>query len=122
VKRLSHNGALSHMAELEAVAIAELGLKVKGSAFKDGKITQLWRAKEGGCAACGGTGYKGRVAIAEVMTVSPGIQKLVFSSAAPEALYERAVAEGMMPLPLDGLVKAAVGMTSLEEVLRATSN
>lgn len=119
---LSHNGALSHMAELEAVAIAELGLKVKGSAFKDGKITQLWRAKEGGCAACGGTGYKGRVAIAEVMTVSPGIQKLVFSSAAPEALYERAVAEGMMPLPLDGLVKAAVGMTSLEEVLRATSN
>lgn len=119
---LNHSGALSHMGELESVAAAELGLKIKGSALKDGKVTQLWRAKEGGCAACGGTGYRGRVAIAEVMTVSPSIQKLVFSSAAPEVLYERAVAEGMMPLPLDGLVKAALGITSLEEVLRATSN
>jgi type IV pilus assembly protein PilB len=118
---LHHNGALSHMAELESTAAAELGLSVKSAAIKDGKITQLWRAKEGGCAACGGTGYKGRVAIAEVMAVSPAIQKLIFSSAAPETLYERAVSEGMMPLPLDGLVKAALGMTSVEEVLRVTS-
>lgn len=119
---LHHNGALSHMADLESTAAAELGIKVKSPAIKDGKITQLWRAKEGGCAACGGTGYKGRIAIAEVMTVSPAVQKLIFSSAAPEALYERAVAEGMMPLPLDGLVKAALGMTSIEEVIRVTSH
>lgn len=119
---LNHDGALSHMAELELTAAAELGLHAHKPAVKDGKVGQLWRAKEGGCAACGGTGYKGRVAIAEVMTVSPGIQKLLFTSASPDALYERAVAEGMMPLPLDGLVKAALGMTSIEEVIRATSN
>jgi type IV pilus assembly protein PilB len=118
---LHHDGALSHMAELEATAATELSVKVKTNAVQGGKVAQLWRAKEGGCVACGGTGYKGRVAIAEVMTVSPGIQKLIFSSATPDALYERAVAEGMMPLPLDGLVKAALGMTSVEEVIRATS-
>ena len=118
---LNHDGALSHLAELELTAAAELGIKGNSAAVSGGKVSRLWRAKEGGCAACGGTGYKGRVAIAEVMTVSPAIQKLIFSAAGPEALYDRAVAEGMVPLPLDGLVKAAIGITSLEEVLRASS-
>ena len=117
---LNYDGALRHLTELEKTAAAELAIKTKG-AVTDGKVTKLWRAKQGGCDACGGTGYKGRVAIAEVLTMSPAIQKLVFSAAGPEALYDRAVAEGMVPLPLDGLVKAALGVTSLDEVLRVAT-
>jgi len=117
---LNHDGALSHLAELEKIAAADFGIKGKGN-MTGGKVTKLWRAKEGGCETCGGTGYKGRVVVAEVLTVSPAIQKLVFSAAGPEALYDRAVAEGMVPLPLDGLVKAILGITSLSEVLRAAS-
>lgn len=117
---LNHDGAVSHLAELEKTAAAEFGIKIKG-AVTDGKVATLWRAKKGGCDTCGGTGYKGRVAVAEVLTMSPAIQKLVFSGAGPEALYDRAVAEGMVPLPLDGLVKAALGITSLDEVLRVAT-
>jgi len=117
---LNHDGALSHIAELEKTAAAEFGIKTNG-ALVGGKVAKLWRAREGGCDACGGTGYKGRVAIAEVLTMSPAIQKLVFSAAGPEALYDRAVAEGMVPMPLDGLVKATLGMTSLSEVLRVAT-
>ena len=118
---LRTTGALAHLAELETTAAAELGVSQKESALKNGKVARLWRAKPDGCAACGGTGYKGRVVIAEVLTVSPAIQKLIFSSAPPEILYDKAVAEGMVPLPLDGLVKAALGVTSIAEVLRVVS-
>ena len=118
---LNPKGALSHIDELEKTAAAELGIPLNTKAVAQGKVTKLWRAKDGGCAACGGTGYKGRVVITEVMTVSPAIQKLIFSNGSPEALYDQAVSDGMVPLPLDGLVKAALGVTSVEEVLRVVS-
>jgi type IV pilus assembly protein PilB len=82
------------------------------------KITQLWRANPAGCDTCGHTGYRGRVALTEVLTVSPQIQKLIFANANPTSMYGQAITEGMIPLPMDGLVKAALGITSLDEVLR----
>jgi type II secretory ATPase GspE/PulE/Tfp pilus assembly ATPase PilB-like protein len=112
---------LNHIDDLEKTAAAELGVPLAAKVVADGKVTKLWRAKEGGCTACGGSGYKGRIVVAEVMTVSPAVQKLIFSNSTPEALYDQAMAEGMMPLPLDGLVKAVLGLTSVDEVVRATS-
>lgn len=114
-------GAVAQIADLESKAAAELGMKVEGPAVKAGKINRLWRAKPGGCEVCGATGYKGRIVIAEAASISPAVQKLVFASADGGALYDQAIADGMVPLPLDGMVKAALGVTSLEEVLRVAT-
>ncbi|RMH81396.1 MAG: type II/IV secretion system protein [Acidobacteria bacterium] len=71
-----------------------------------------------GCSECNHTGYKGRTVIGEVLEVSDGIRELIVRKADALSIKERAVREGMVPLLMDGLVKAREGITSLEEVLR----
>lgn len=115
---LTAGSASEHMTALQLQAAEDLQVTV--AAPGKGKST-FWRAKEGGCEACGYRGYKGRVAVSEVLSISPGLQKLIFSHATGAALYDQAMLEGMVPLPLDGLVKAALGITSIDEVLRAAS-
>ena len=115
------DGAVAHIAELGPKAAQELGVKSDSTVVKAGKVNQLWRAKPGGCDACGGTGYRGRIVIAEVASMSPALQKLVFAGADTMAIYNQAIVEGMVPMPLDGMVKAALGITSLDEVLRVVT-
>lgn len=114
-------GAIAHLANLQKVAAKELDVKSPQAAIANGKFARLWRASTKGCEACGYTGYHGRIVIAEALTVTPEIQKLIFASASGAALYEQAVADGMLPLPLDGFVKACLGLTSVEEVVRVVS-
>jgi len=116
---LEPTGALRHLADLTQQASQELSIPAK--AMSGDKITTLWRANPEGCQSCGHTGYKGRVALTEVLTVSPHVQKLIFANAAPVTLYDQAITEGMVPLPLDGLVKATLGLTSLDEILRVVT-
>ena len=71
-----------------------------------------------GCQACGRTGYRGRVAIQEVMTVSEEVERAILARASTEEIKRLAVFEGMRSLERDGLRKAALGITSLEEILR----
>jgi type IV pilus assembly protein PilB len=118
---LNVEGAVSHLEALEQAAAAEFGVKVKPGSVTKGTVTRLWRAKAGGCEACGGAGYKGRIVVVEVLTVSPAVQKLIFSHAPGDVLYDQAIKEGMVPLPLDGFVKAALGLTSLDEVVRVSA-
>lgn len=66
------------------------------------------------------TGYKGRMGIYEVLSNSDSIQKLIVSSATSEEIQDMAVKEGMVSMQLDGLIKALLGMTSIEEILRVT--
>lgn len=74
-----------------------------------------------GCGACSSTGYRGRFAVHEVMTMTDALRDLVLTRA-PAAEIERiAVTEGMLTLRLDGMVKVAKGMTSLEELYRITT-
>jgi type IV pilus assembly protein PilB len=79
-------------------------------------LPQLFRAV--GCSACGNTGYKGRLALHEVMTVTEDIEKLVVESSSSEAIKRVARAQGMTILREDGMEKARLGQTSIEEVLR----
>ena len=79
---------------------------------------RLYRAK--GCDACGGTGYHGRTAIAELLVVDERFQPLILGRADARALHEAARAAGFVDLRRDGLAKASAGVTSLEEVLRVT--
>ena len=81
---------------------------------------QLWRARPGGCSACHKTGYKGRIALCEVLPMDEQTQKLLTGLADGAALEQQAVRHGMTPLLIDGLIKVMAGLTSVEEVLRVT--
>ncbi|HWS33701.1 MAG TPA: ATPase, T2SS/T4P/T4SS family [Actinoplanes sp.] len=71
-----------------------------------------------GCRNCANTGYKGRIAIHEVMPVSPEIESLTIRRAPAGEIRDVAVAQGMYDLRADGLAKAAGGLTSIREVSR----
>jgi len=73
-----------------------------------------------GCDACGGTGFRGRSGIFELLPVTSGIKELVLTRADAGALRAKATAEGMRPLREDGWEKVRRGTTTIEEVLRVT--
>ncbi|MBW3556411.1 MAG: Flp pilus assembly complex ATPase component TadA [Actinobacteria bacterium] len=72
-----------------------------------------------GCVSCSRTGYRGRLAIHEVLEITPEIDHLIVSSAVPRDIQKLAIDQGMITMREDGLRKAASGETSLEEILRA---
>jgi pilus retraction protein PilT len=74
-----------------------------------------------GCAACAKTGYKGRLALHEVMGVSEEIERLAVTRASGTEIGKVARAEGMHTLRTDGMYKVAKGVTSLEEILRVVA-
>ena len=76
----------------------------------------LW--KPVGCRSCAGTGYRGRIALHEVMPVSEEIERLTVKLASAHDVHRAALAEGMRDLRVDGLAKAVEGQTSVQEVLR----
>ncbi len=84
-------------------------------------IIRFWKAHEDGCDTCGHTGYKGRMGIYEVLPTSPEIQSLIVGSATSETIEQQAKKEGMLTMQIDGLIKALRGQTTIEEILRVTS-
>ena len=78
----------------------------------------LYRAA--GCTACSGTGYRGRIALHEVMTVTEELEQLVVSNATGTEMRRVALGQGMTTLREDGWAKVAEGLTTIEEVLRVT--
>jgi type IV pilus assembly protein PilB len=85
------------------------------------EIVRLWRPHEDGCNNCNHTGYKGRIGIYEVLHNSDKIQRLIISNETSEAIQTTAISEGMLTMQLDGFIKALRGETSIEEILRVTS-
>jgi type IV pilus assembly protein PilB len=73
-----------------------------------------------GCAACKGRGYQGRVAILELMRVSPVLRTMISQNRPASELREQAIKEEMRTLRQSGIEKAMGGMTTVEEVLRVT--
>jgi type IV pilus assembly protein PilB len=71
-----------------------------------------------GCARCGGSGYKGRIGLYEVMWVSETIRALAVAREPSENIAHAAVHEGMMRLREDGLEKVRRGLTSIAEIAR----
>ena len=84
-------------------------------------ITHLYKAHESGCENCNHSGYKGRMGIYEVLTNTDATQKMIVSNATSEAIQANAIKEGMLTMQLDGLIKALRGETTIEEILRVTS-
>ena len=75
-----------------------------------------------GCEACGGTGYRGRAGLYEVMALSPALRRLILRGASVEELRDQAVSEGMLTLRKDGIKKLEKGITTLEEVVKETAS
>lgn len=73
-----------------------------------------------GCKLCNGTGYSGRVGIFEVLDVTKEIRKLIVERVDSELIEEAARKEGMVTMLDDGLAKVVRGITTIEEILRAT--
>jgi len=74
-----------------------------------------------GCASCSGMGYRGRLAIIEFLPMTDPIRKLIMAHEEAGAIQKLAIAEGMQTLYENGLVKVVEGITTLEEVMRVTS-
>lgn len=74
-----------------------------------------------GCESCGGTGYRGRAGLYEVMAMSPELRRMVLRGASVAELRDEAVREGMLTLRMDGIMKIRRGVTTLEEVLKETA-
>ena len=70
-----------------------------------------------GCDLCNGTGYKGRVAIYEVLEMTPRVRDMVLKNASSDEIKAAAIKEGMKTLRMSALTKVAQGMTTLEEAL-----
>lgn len=83
-------------------------------------ILSMWTASQDGCDECNHTGYKGRIGIYEALGTSVPIQKMIVSNATSNQIQEQAIAEGMVTMQTDGLIKSLRGDTTIEEVLRVT--
>ncbi|MDH4182227.1 MAG: type II/IV secretion system protein, partial [Betaproteobacteria bacterium] len=71
-----------------------------------------------GCLECRMTGYLGRMGLYEIMTLSPGVRRLIHDEADEAAIREQAYRDGMKPLRVSGALKVAQGVTTTEEVLK----
>ena len=97
--------------ELSKDAMERLNIKDKG------KIT-FYRGK--GCNSCLGNGYKGRIGLIEVLSLTPNIKSLIMEGAQEYKIREAARREGMKTLRENGIQKVLEGLTTLEEILRVT--
>ncbi len=85
---------------------------------EEAKVVKCYRGK--GCPACNNSGYKGRIALYEVMLVNDEIRKLVLEGGSADEIKKAAVRFGMKTLRMSGLTKVKEGITTIEEVLRVT--
>lgn len=84
--------------------------------LKDGQPIRLAKGK--GCEECGQTGYLGRVAIFEVLKMTPQINRMILQQSSAKDIEEQAQKEGLIIMKQDGFLKALEGITTLEEIMR----
>ncbi|MGE5345427.1 MAG: type IV-A pilus assembly ATPase PilB [Acidithiobacillales bacterium] len=85
---------------------------------EEAKSVQVMKGK--GCERCNGTGYKGRIALIEVLEISEEIREMILSGASSIEIKRKGIEEGMLSLRRSGLVKIKEGTTTIEEVVRET--
>jgi type IV pilus assembly protein PilB len=96
--------------EIESLPELERGEASKKKAFYKGV----------GCAACGKTGYKGRIGIFEILTVTEGVKTLTLKRASNSDILAQAKQDGLITMRQDGILKALDGLTTIEEIWRVT--
>jgi type IV pilus assembly protein PilB len=84
------------------------------------EATAMTCYKGRGCEVCSGTGYKGRIAIYEVLSLTPELRDLVLSGTSALEIKRAAIQQGMRTLRMSGLEKLKEGITTVQEVVRVT--
>jgi type IV pilus assembly protein PilB len=102
----------------EPIDVPDQALMDAGFPAQEAKSIKLFRGK--GCERCNGTGFKGRVALFEVMDVDEEIRELILSGGSANELRQQSLQNGMIGLRASGLQKIREGMTTMEEVIRET--
>ena len=106
------------MTEIMEIFKKEPQLKGIVNAKSTWKNIDFFRPK--GCEQCSNEGYRGRQGIYEVLAMNEEIGKLITANASADEIENKARQEGMQKMYEDGFIKAALGMTSIEEILRVT--
>lgn len=75
-----------------------------------------------GCDECGQTGYLGRIAIFEVLKITPGINTMILKQSTSKEIEEQAIKEGLITILQDGYLKVIDGITTIEEILQVAEN
>jgi type IV pilus assembly protein PilB len=89
-----------------------------GFTEEEAKTVKCYRGK--GCPTCNGTGYKGRVALYEVMPIKEELKELILEGASTTEIKKAAIRLGMKTLRMSGVTKVAESVTTIEEVMRVT--
>ncbi|MGA3166599.1 MAG: type IV-A pilus assembly ATPase PilB [Terriglobia bacterium] len=85
---------------------------------EEAKTVKVYKGQ--GCSTCGNKGFKGRVALYEVLEITDELRELILVGASALELRKKGIEQGMISLRRSGLIKVAAGMTTLEEVYRET--
>ena len=94
---------------------------LRAMSISDAEAATLTFYRAVGCDQCNHTGYKGRVGIYEIMSVTDKLRRLIAQKGSEAALRDAAVAGGMISLGEDGLMKVKAGVTTPEELLRVVT-
>jgi type IV pilus assembly protein PilB len=100
--------------QVDKQALIDIGMtpeQIAGAVIQKGK----------GCPECNGTGYRGRVALYEVMPFTPALKEMVLQGANTAELKTTMIRDGINTLRMSGLLKVLAGVTTLEEVTRVTA-
>jgi type IV pilus assembly protein PilB len=102
----------------EELEVPEQALIDAGYSPEEVKTTKIYHGK--GCTTCNKGGYKGRTGLYEVMEINDEMRELILVGASALELKKKAIELGMITLRRSGLIKVALGHTTMEEVLRET--
>ena len=105
----------------EPYQASETELTAAGWQFEDLGDESLQIYRPVGCSACSHTGYHGRFAIHEVLTLSEEIERMIVEREHSEDIKKMAIAQGMLTLRQTGLIQVRNGLTSVEEILRVVA-
>jgi type IV pilus assembly protein PilB len=124
VSRLTDMGIESFLvaSAIDCVVAQRLARKLCEQCKKPSENAEPGIFEPVGCVRCGNTGYKGRVGLFELMTVTPEMHHLIVERASVERMTELAVSQGMRRLRDDGMDKVRAGITSMAEVARVVGS
>lgn len=114
-----YNAAPEEIKKISDILGSIKGFNLQNLIAKNNGNLTLYKGQ--GCDACSNTGYKGRVGIFEVLTISEKIRSMIISHEAAQTIEKEGLDEGMTTMQQDGFLKVLEGVTTIEEILRVVS-